>query len=113
MADKQGFFRRLGKMGPFRAVAGSVRNKVLISMLALAVIPLVALGAISYLSASGSLGREAARGLAAINQLKREAIIRLLKVWATDVQDVSTDPDVVEGMVGFRDGFRALGANEV
>jgi methyl-accepting chemotaxis protein len=113
MAHEQGSFGRVSQWGPFRAVAGSVRNKVLLSMLALAVIPLVALGVIGYLSASRALGREAADELGAIDQLKRDAVIRLLKIWATDVQDVSTDPDVVEGMVGFRDGFRGLGAAEV
>lgn len=110
MAQKTGFWSRVGHWGPFRVISESIRNKVLISLLALALIPLVTLGVIVYWTASNTLSREAFNQLSAVKELKRDGIVRLMKIWANDVQDVSTDPDVIEGMVNLRDGFRALGA---
>lgn len=110
MAQKTGFWSRVGRWGPFRVISESIRSKVLVSLLALALIPLVTLGVIVYWTASNTLSSEAFGELSAIEELKRDGIVRLMKVWANDVQDVSTDPDVIEGMVNLRDGFRTLGA---
>jgi methyl-accepting chemotaxis protein len=109
MAERKSFWRRVQSWKPVAGVAESIRGKVLVSLLALALIPLAVLGVFGYLTASNTLNREAFRALEAVRELKTSGIARLLKVWRVDVQDVSTDPSAIDGMVRMAAGYRDLG----
>ncbi len=110
MANRKGFWSRVRGSRPVAAVGDSIRNKVLLSLLVLALIPLVVLGVVGYITASNTLNAEAFRALEAVRDLKTNGIARLLQVWRVDVEDVSTDPGVIGGMEQMAAGFRELGA---
>jgi len=113
MAEQKSFSGRVRRWTPVAAVAESIRNKVLLSLLALALIPLVVLGVVGYLTARNTLNNEAFRALEAVRELKTNGIARLLNVWRVDVEDVSTDPSAIDGVVRMAAGFRELGAERL
>lgn len=113
MANRKGFWSRVRGSRPVAAVGDSIRNKVLLSLLVLALIPLVVLGVVGYITASNTLNAEAFRALEAVRELKTNSLARLLQVWRVDVEDVSTDPGVIGGMEQMAAGFRELGAQRL
>ena len=109
MADRKSLSGGSRRWTPVAFVTDSIRNKVLLSLLALALIPLAVLGVVGYLTARNTLNAEAFRALEAVRELKTNGIARLLNVWRVDVEDVSTDPGAIDGMVRMAAGFRDLG----
>jgi len=113
MEEKQGFFSKMREWSPFKVIAESIRNKLLVSLLVLALIPLIILGVAVYITASNALMTDAFDALEAVRELKRTEITRLFQVWDNDILDVSSDPTVVAGMVDLAAGFKSLGAARV
>ncbi len=48
MENNKGLIGQLAEWGPFRVLSENIRYKLLLSLLALAIIPLTVLGAIAY-----------------------------------------------------------------
>jgi methyl-accepting chemotaxis protein len=109
MAEPKSFPNRVRRLVPAPAVTLGIRSKVLLSLLALALIPLIVLGAVGYFTAGNTLNAEAFRALEAVRELKEAGIARLLTVWRVDVEDVSSDPSAIDGVVRMAAGFRELG----
>ena len=109
MAEPKSFPSRVRRWVPVPAVTLGIRSKVLLSLLALALIPLIVLGVVGYFTASDTLNAEAFRALEAVRELKTNGINRLLTVWRVDVEDVSSDPGVIGGMEQLAAGYRELG----
>ena len=74
MAQQTGFIGRITQWGPVRAIFESIRNKLLVSLLGLALIPLIILGVSTYLISSGALMDNAFDGLQAAQSNKAVAI---------------------------------------
>ncbi len=74
MDNKKGRFARLGQWGPFSAVSERIRNKLLVSLLGLALLPLIVLGLVSHLISSGALMDQAFDGLRAAETNKSIAV---------------------------------------
>lgn len=113
MAERVTLGGRVRRWGPIAAVADSIRNKVLLSLLALALIPLAVLGLVGYITARNTLNNEAFRALEAVRELKTNGITRVLTIWRIDVEDVSSDPSAIDGVVRMSAGFRELGAERL
>jgi methyl-accepting chemotaxis protein len=113
MEEKQGLFSRVTEWGLFNAIAESIHNKLLVAFLALALIPLIILGVVAYITASNALTDHTFDAVEAVRELKRAEINRLFQVWENDVLDVSSDPGVVAGMTNLATGFKSLGADKV
>ncbi|MBN1889388.1 MAG: GAF domain-containing protein [Thermoflexales bacterium] len=62
---------------------------------------------------AATLRRGAFDKLAGINRSKANAIVRLFGNWQDDIVDVSSDPDVVGGVVSLSEAFGSLGTGSV
>ncbi|CAB1057704.1 Methyl-accepting chemotaxis protein [Olavius sp. associated proteobacterium Delta 1] len=67
-------FSKIGNWDPFRLISHSIRKKLLVATLSIALIPLVIIGAITYNEASNSLMEKALDNLEAIRSTKATAI---------------------------------------
>jgi methyl-accepting chemotaxis protein len=69
-----GAIGRLIKLGPFKTVAKSIRMKLMVSILALAIISIIVIGIISYTNSSNALMKKAFDNLEAVRANKIAAI---------------------------------------
>ena len=74
MKNIQNVLFKFGDWGPLRLISGSIRKKLLVATLSIALIPLVIIGAITYKEASSSLMKKALDNLEAIRSTKATAI---------------------------------------
>ena len=58
----------------FRFLSGSIRNKLLVGILLVALVPLISLGIVAYRISSEALMSQAGENLAAIRSIKSDAI---------------------------------------
>lgn len=72
--EKNSIFSRIGRWGPFEKISESIRNKLLVSLLGLALIPLIIMGGIAYLFSSNALRDNAFDALEAARANKAIAI---------------------------------------
>lgn len=98
---------RLTEMNLFTAIRESIRNKLLLAFLTLALIPLLILGAIAYYTASSALNQEALDQLEAVETIKTKQLIAWLNDRKGDAAFAS-NLVVVKGTEGVNEGLPVL-----
>src|SRR5262249_18433954 len=68
------FFNALAGWGPFRVIAESIRNKLLLTLSLLALIPLGALGIVAYRTAANALEHNAIEHYAAVATSRADSL---------------------------------------
>jgi methyl-accepting chemotaxis protein len=105
MEEKKGFFSRLMEWGPIAAIVDSIRNKLLTSHMALALIPLIVLTVVTYLVASNSLRTKAFDNLRSVGVIKVKNIENYFAERQGDMQVLSNMADTLR-----QDAFTKLAA---
>jgi methyl-accepting chemotaxis protein len=80
--------------GLFGWLTGSIRNKLLVTFLALALVPLAALGVAVERTATASLRDRTVAQLEAVARLQQERLSTLFQEYTRVVQNVAADPEV-------------------
>ena len=74
---------------PHRYIAGRIRRKQLVALLVIALLPLVAMGVISYEIANGTLEDQATRQLEGIRNLKEQAVRTYFSERRRDIEQMA------------------------
>ncbi|NNF97837.1 MAG: HAMP domain-containing protein [Desulfobacteraceae bacterium] len=90
-------------------IGSSFRAKILVSILGLSLIPLVALGFISFSSSSGALTKQAAEKLEAVRTIKGEEIQSWFGERKKDILILSENPSAIDAMLELEEGYEDLG----
>ncbi len=98
----------------FRAVRASIRSKLLLGMLFVAVIPLLVLGASVYFNAEQAVMAKAVDQLEAVRSIKANQLQQHFQTLEAQIATFAENRMVVEAMQDFRTSFRTvLEENEV
>ncbi len=107
MEERPGFFSRITGLRPIRFILDSIRNKLLAAFLLLALVPLVALGLVSYTTASNALNTQTLNQLEAVETIKTGQI----ENWIADRKGdalFARNLVVVKGSPGVNEGLAIL-----
>lgn len=111
--DNKSFFGRLGAWGPFAAIGGSIRNKLLLAILLLALVPLIAVGLISYQTARDQLSKQAFSSLEAVENLKSDELRAFFENRKNDVKAFPQGATFYQGLQDFSGAIKELGISKV
>ncbi len=91
----------------------SIQGKLLLWFLLFSLVPLAAMGVLSYRQAQKALTREAFSKMASIALLKKDRISGIVKRWQSDLQEMSKAPNIIFSMGDLANGFRFLGPEKI
>jgi methyl-accepting chemotaxis protein len=109
MNEQRRLFSRIAEWKVVQAISGSIRNKILVAFLALALIPLIALGIIAYTTASNALTNEAFGELEALRISKTNQIQDWFQARRNDAKTLSENPTTVDAITNLQDAILELG----
>ena len=106
MVEPRDLGNREASSGWFRAVSTSIRSKLLLGMFAVAVIPLLVLGAAVYFSAEQAVMAKSVAQLEAVRSNKATQLQQHFQTLEAQIATFAENRMVVEAMRDFRVSFR-------
>lgn len=102
MNSQKGLFQRLGEWGPLSLISTSIRHKLLVALVGVALVPLAILGLTSYETSQAALNEQAFNQLEAVRTIKANQVGAYFTQIEDQIKTFSEDLMVVEAMQDFQ-----------